>query len=202
MSRWVNSSGSRRYTWTRVAPRRLFWCLLLISLLTACWMMPTEPYGMGTYYLTCYPINSSDLSVYPSRHFSPNSFGGAEPHGAHFSKEGLNLKSNTRTGVLVAFDKGNRPKQADGLFELKNVADEPRRIFAVQDGGSKHDELKHSRQLEQLGITARELFDRLSDKLKSGGADALTAYWEEVHRLRPDIALLIPPKSTVALPWR
>ena len=61
------------------------------------------------------------------------------------------------------------PKQADGLFELKNAADEPRRIFAVQDGGSKHDELKHSRQLEQLGITARELFDRLSDKLKAGG---------------------------------
>lgn len=114
----------------------------------------------------------------------------------------MNLKSNTRTGVLVAFDKGNRPKQADGLFELKNAADEPRRIFAVQDGGSKHDELKHSRQLEQLGITARELFDRLSDKLKAGGVDALNAYWEEVHRLRPDIALLIPPKSTIALPWR
>ena len=85
---------------------------------------------------------------------------------------------------------------------VENTSDEPRRVFVVQDGGAKKDQLAGDRLLEHLGIKPDQLFENLSERLKAGGADALNAYWEEVHRLRPDIALLIPPKSTIALPWR
>lgn len=85
---------------------------------------------------------------------------------------------------------------------LENTATAPRRIFVIQYGGSRHNRLKSSRRLEHLGVTARQLFDALPDKLREGGVDALNAYWEEVHRFYPEIALLIPPKSTIALPWR
>jgi hypothetical protein len=112
------------------------------------------------------------------------------------------IRPNKTTEVTVRFAKKDWPRQADGLFLIENTSDEPRRVFVVQDGGAKKDRLAGDRLLEHLGIKPDQLFENLSERLKAGGAAALTAYWEEVHRLRPDIALLIPPKSTVALPWR
>ena len=204
MSGWVNSSGSSCFLRLRFGVSALL-TLFVLVLLSGCiqiWPFWTESTGFGTYSLKICVVNHSGVAVSSSLRFgsptmsftTPNEYGTIGKRGE--------IRPNKTTEVTIRFEKKDWPRRADGLFLVENTSDEPRRVFVVQDGGAKKDRLAGDRLLEHLGIKPDQLFENLSERLKSGGADALNAYWEEVHRLRPDIALLIPPKSTIALPWR
>lgn len=203
MSRWVNSSGSRHIlgSWWSISAVLTLLGIVLLSGCIQIWPFWTESTDFGIYSLKICVVNDTGVAVSSSLRFGSPSMSFTTPNEYGTTGKRGEIRPNKTTEVTVRFAKKDWPRQADGLFLIENTSDESRRVFVVQTGGAKKDRLAGDRQLEQLGIKPDQLFENLSERLKAGGAAALTAYWEEVHRLRLDIALLIPPKSTVALPW-
>ena len=106
---------------------------------------------------------------------------------------------NSLTGL---FHKNRFPKNLDGLFVVENLSSNPQKCFIYLEGAYPSKRLKSSRFISNSGIRIDSLKSKVDSLLKIKDYKSLNSYWEEIHKINQEIALEVPPKQKILLPWR
>lgn len=98
---------------------------------------------------------------------------------------------------------GNRfPKNLDGLFIIENISNKPQKCFIYLSGGYPSKRLKTSRFISKSNISVDDIVAKVNNLTKKKDYKSLSEYWDEIHLKNQDIALEIPPKKRILIPWK
>lgn len=100
------------------------------------------------------------------------------------------------------FHNNRFPKNLDGLFVIENISDQPQKCFLYLSNGYPSKRLKTSRFISKSKISVDDIVTKVNTLAKKMDYKSLSEYWEEIHLENQDIALEIPPKKRILIPWR
>lgn len=189
--------------WVRLFANNIL-CLLYVFSICSC--IHQDPH---TYQAT-YVVNTLNIGEDKSLVVSVNpSFSDFHPisQNRHGQKEidpgnQVNLEPYDWNNLTGFFHKNRFPKNLDGLFVVENQSNNSQKCFIYLEGAYPSKRLKNSRVISNSEIRIDSLKSKVDSLLKIKDYKSLNSYWEEIHKINQEIALEVPPKKKILLPWR
>ena len=180
--------------------------IFLLSVFLVCSCIHKDPHTyQATYDVSILNIgDDKSLAIYVNPNFSdfkPASYPQNRGHVIPIESQ-VRIDKYIWSVLTGLFDKNRFPKNLDGLFIVENQSSKPQKCFIYLEGAYPSKKLKSSRFISNSGIRIDSLKSKVDSLLKIKDYKSLNSYWEEIHKINQEIALEVPPKQKILLPWR